>query len=89
MSDEAVTNLVKRTAQHVPSLTQMKAETLCETNPIADWADHCLIHRLGERTQVGIAKRDKGSESQNTYSFVIPGFTQATASTAPLPAVSQ
>ncbi|MBD1892929.1 phage/plasmid primase, P4 family [Coleofasciculus sp. FACHB-SPT9] len=70
MSDEAVTNLVKRTAQHVPSLTQMKAETLCETNPIADWADHCLIHRLGERTQVGIAKRDKASESQNTYSFV-------------------
>ncbi|MEP0755746.1 phage/plasmid primase, P4 family [Trichocoleus sp. Lan] len=70
MSDEAVTNLVKRTAQHVPSLTQMKAETLCETNPIADWADHCLIHRLGERTQVGIAKRDKGAESQNTYAFV-------------------
>ncbi|MEP0755705.1 phage/plasmid primase, P4 family [Trichocoleus sp. Lan] len=67
MPDEEVTNLVKRTSTQVPSLAGTKASTLIETNPIASWADHCLIYQEGARTAVGVAKRSKKPDDEHQY----------------------
>ncbi|MBD1906945.1 hypothetical protein H6F53_15835, partial [Trichocoleus sp. FACHB-832] len=70
MSDEEVTNFVKRTSTYVPSLSRAKSQSLVETNPIAAWTDHSLVYRKGTRTHVGTAKRDKDPSSDNTYQNV-------------------
>lgn len=67
LSRERVAELVKNTDKSVPSLKQVKRNALCEINPLADWMDNCVIHRPGDKTYVGIAKRDKDSESPNMY----------------------
>ena len=45
----------------------MKARTLVETNPIADWLDNNIIYDLEARTNIGVAKRDTDSNSPYWY----------------------
>ncbi len=67
--DEEVTSLVRDTSKSIPSLAQWKAESLLETNPLAEWLDSCIAHNLSAKTYVGVAKRDKSVDSPNTYLF--------------------
>ncbi|GFE72052.1 phage/plasmid primase, P4 family [Chroococcus sp. FPU101] len=67
--DEA-TALIKNYQQRVPKLAAMKAQSLVETNPIADWLDHAMVYRDGYRMAVGVAKRDKNLDSDSWYCHV-------------------
>ncbi len=67
--DEA-TALIRNYQQRVPKLAAMKAQSLVETNPIADWLDHAIVYRDGYRMAVGVAMRDKNPDSQNWYCHV-------------------
>ncbi|MDV3002434.1 MAG: hypothetical protein N5P05_004089 (plasmid) [Chroococcopsis gigantea SAG 12.99] len=60
--------LIKNYRHRVPCLNLMKAMAMVETNPIADWLDHAIIYRDRHRTAVGVAKRDKNTDSDNWYS---------------------
>jgi len=48
-SDEEVTDLIRNAEQKCPSLQEYQRETLCETNPIADWLDNKVIRSPGTR----------------------------------------
>lgn len=67
VNPEQATAMIKNYTNAVPSLGRMKAESLCETNPIADWLDNAIVYRPGYRTQVGVAKRDKNPETATQY----------------------
>ena len=67
MDEESATSIVKNYEANVPSLLAMKARTLVETNPIADWLDNFVIYDSSARTNVGVAKRDKDSNSPFWY----------------------
>ena len=67
MDEESATSIVKNYEAAVPSLLAMKARTLVETNPIADWLDNFVIYDSSARTNVGVAKRDKDSNSPFWY----------------------
>jgi len=69
MPDEQVTALVRNTSSTVHSLAKLKAETLIETNPMAEWLDTCIVHDPATKTYVGVAKRDKDKDSPNSYLF--------------------
>ena len=45
----------------------MRAITLVETNPIADWLDNFIVYDSSAKTNVGVAKRDKDSNSPFWY----------------------
>jgi len=57
--DDQVTALVRDTSNTVPSLAKWKAESLLETNPMAEWLDFCVVHDPAAKTYIGVAKRDK------------------------------
>ena len=67
MDEESATSIVKNYEANVPSLLAMKARTLVETNPIADWLDSFIVYDSNARTNVGVAKRDKDSNSPFWY----------------------
>ncbi|WP_052056024.1 phage/plasmid primase, P4 family [Myxosarcina sp. GI1] len=67
MDEAEATNIIKNYESAVPSLAVMKAQTLVETNPIADWLDNKVILDPEARTNIGVAKRDKDSNSDNWY----------------------
>ena len=67
MDEESATSIVKNYEANVPSLLAMKARTLVETNPIADWLDTCIVYSSSAQTNVGIARRDKESNSPFWY----------------------
>ena len=67
MDENKATSIVKNYEANVPSLLAMKARTLVETNPIADWLDSFIVYDSNARTNVGIAKRDKDSNSPSWY----------------------
>ena len=67
MDEESATSIVKNYEAAVPSLLAMKARTLVETNPIADWLDNFVIYDSSAKTNVGVAKRDKDSNSPFWY----------------------
>jgi len=48
-SDEEVTDLIRNAEQNCPSLQEYQRETLCETNPIADWLDNKVLRMPGKR----------------------------------------
>ena len=68
--DKQVIDLVRNTSSTVRSLAQWKAETLIETNPMAEWLDSCLMLVPALKTYVGVARRDKSSCS--FYSYQLP-----------------
>jgi putative DNA primase/helicase len=53
IADEQVTALVRNTSSTVHSLAKWKAETLIETNPMAEWLNSCLVHDPAAKTYVG------------------------------------
>jgi len=61
------TAMVKDYVNAVPSLNRMKAESLVETNPIADWLDNAIVYCRDHRTQIGVAKRDKAHDTPTQY----------------------
>ncbi|BAZ47329.1 phage/plasmid primase, P4 family protein (plasmid) [Chondrocystis sp. NIES-4102] len=67
MDESKATSIVKNYEANVPSLLAMKARTLVETNPIADWLDNFVVYQPDARTNVGVAKRDKDSNSSHWY----------------------
>ena len=67
LNGEQATYLVKNYEDSSQRLASTKAQVLVEANPIADWLDHNLVYRPFERVQVGVAKRDKRSDSQNMF----------------------
>jgi putative DNA primase/helicase len=67
MDEESATSIIKNYEVAVPSLLAMKARTLVETNPIADWLDNFIIYEKEARTNVGVAKRDKDNNSPCWY----------------------
>ncbi|BAZ47290.1 phage/plasmid primase, P4 family protein (plasmid) [Chondrocystis sp. NIES-4102] len=67
MDEESATSIVKNYEANVPSLLAMMARTLVETNPIADWLDNFIVYDSWARTNVGVAKRDKDSNSPCWY----------------------
>ena len=67
MDKESATEIVKDYEAHVPSLLTMKARTLVETNPIADWLDNFIVYDSSARTNVGVARRDTDSSSPFWY----------------------
>ncbi|MDJ0597111.1 MAG: phage/plasmid primase, P4 family [Pleurocapsa sp. MO_226.B13] len=78
MDSESATEIVKNYEEKVPSLLAMKAKTLVETNPIADWLDNSIIYDPTAKTNVGVAKRDKDSNSPfwylNTDKWLYPNY---------------
>ena len=58
----------------------MKAQTLVETNPIADWLDCNIVYQEGYRTNIGVAQRDKDRDSStwylNTEKWLYPNYTE-------------
>lgn len=69
MPDEEVNELLLNTANTVRSLVSSKAESLIETNPMAEWLDACIVTDSTAKTYVGVAQRDKSTGSTNTYLF--------------------
>jgi putative DNA primase/helicase len=62
-----VEKTIKETYFSHGAFNSYKAQILCETNPIADWLAQSLVYRSGERIQVGVAQRDKRSDSPNWF----------------------
>jgi putative DNA primase/helicase len=67
MDEKVATEIVKNYEENVPSLLAMKARTLVETNPIADWLDNFVVYDQKAQTNIGVAKRDKDSSSPHWY----------------------
>ena len=67
MDEVEATRIVKNYEAAVPSLLAMKAQTLVETNPIADWLDSKVVYDRTAKTNVGVAKRDKDNNSAQWY----------------------
>ena len=80
MDENEANEIMKQYIQRVPSLAEMKAQTLVETNPIADWLDYNIIYEEGCRTNIGVAQRDKDPGSDNWYlnteKWLYPNYTE-------------
>ena len=55
---ERVTKFIKFTERYVPALAQKKWSQLCQTNPIAGWADECLVAVSEAKARVGLNNPD-------------------------------
>jgi putative DNA primase/helicase len=67
MDSKVATEIVKNYEENVPSLLAMKARTLVEINPIADWLDNFVVYDQKAQTNIGVAKRDKDNNSPHWY----------------------
>ncbi|MEP0871147.1 phage/plasmid primase, P4 family [Trichocoleus desertorum AS-A10] len=67
MPKEQVTKLIVNAESSVPRLAAMKAKMLCDTNPIADWVDHRVIHKPETKTYVGDKNLDKSKYLYSNY----------------------
>ncbi|NJM90286.1 MAG: DNA primase [Hydrococcus sp. RU_2_2] len=67
LDEQEVEKTIKETYFSHGAFNTYKAQILCETNPIADWLAQSLAYRSGERIQVGVAQRDKRSDSPNWF----------------------
>ena len=80
MDEGEANEIMKQYIQRVPSLAEMKAQTLVETNPIADWLDYNIVYSEGCRTNIGVAQRDKDPGSDNWYlnteKWLYPNYTE-------------
>ncbi|WP_049802780.1 hypothetical protein [Gloeothece verrucosa] len=89
MDRNRMTQLIKNTAVSVPHLNRIRLEKLCETNPLADWADFCLSLSKNARTYIGIAKKDKSPDSPNIYigvsQWIYPSYCEYTTATGHKP----
>ena len=80
MDEVEASEIMKQYIERVPSLAEMKAQTLVETNPIADWLDFNIVYEEGYRTNIGVAQRDKDRDSNtwylNTEKWLYPNYTE-------------
>ena len=80
MDEVEANEIIKQYIDKVPSLAEMKAQTLVETNPIADWLDFNIVYEEGYRTNIGVAQRDKDRDSDkwylNTEKWLYPNYTE-------------
>ncbi|ACK73704.1 phage/plasmid primase, P4 family (plasmid) [Gloeothece citriformis PCC 7424] len=67
MSPTDVERIIRETPTAHHQFQYYKAQILTETNPIADWLDTSVVVRPDYRTAIGVASRDKSSESPNWY----------------------
>ena len=67
IDESEATKIIRNYQKAVPKLAVMKAITLVETNPIADWLDNNIVYRENYRTNIGVANRDKDSSSDCWY----------------------
>ncbi len=58
MDADEVADYVRNTSKRVPSLGSFSVEVLLETNPLANWADHCLYYDPKAETKIGNASSD-------------------------------
>ncbi len=70
MSESEAIARIKDFYAYCPSAEKFQKQVLCDTNPLADWANHCLVWRSESRLNVGVAKRDKDPDSENWFMFV-------------------
>lgn len=59
MPESEVRALVLNTKKTVPALAKVYGEALCDSNPMADWLDNCIIHDPGTKTYVGVDDPEK------------------------------
>ncbi len=80
MDEIEANEIMKQYIKRVPSLAEMKAQTLVETNPIADWLDCNIVYKEGDRTNIGVAQRDKDRDTStwylNTEKWLYPNYTE-------------
>ncbi len=80
MDEVEANEIMKQYIERVPSLAEMKAQTLVETNPIADWLDCNIVYEEGYRTNIGVAQRDKDRDTStwylNTEKWLYPNYTE-------------
>jgi len=55
---ERVTKLIKFTEHYVPALARKKWSQLCQTNPIAGWAEECLVAVPGAKARIGLNQEE-------------------------------
>ena len=70
MPSARIVELVRNTESAVKSLSKQKAENLLSTNALAEWLDFCVALEPNAKTYVGVAKKDKSSDSQHSYLFI-------------------
>lgn len=66
LDSQTIENYLRRTEEFVVGHRQLQLEAILQTNPIADWADYCLVYEPGARLQVGIAQPNREG-GQNSY----------------------
>ena len=66
LDNQSLENYLRRTEEFVIGHRQLQLEAILQTNPIADWADYCLVYESGARLQIGIAQPNREG-GQNSY----------------------
>jgi putative DNA primase/helicase len=77
MSDAEMARYLKDTDRAVPSLGAVKAETLITVNPMAAWFDSCCVLLPEARTQTGISKKIRHTETDSNGSKSWESFDHA------------
>ncbi|MBD2130079.1 DUF3854 domain-containing protein [Microcoleus sp. ZQ-A2] len=54
MPEAEVRSLVVNTNKSVPTLAKVRGEALCDTNPLADWLDNCIVLDPDGKTYIGL-----------------------------------
>ncbi|WP_013334786.1 phage/plasmid primase, P4 family [Gloeothece verrucosa] len=67
MSPSDTEQIIKETPTLHHQFQYYKAQILTETNPIADWMDVSVVIRNNYRSPIGVANRDKSSDSPNWF----------------------
>jgi len=66
INNETIENYLRKTEEFVIGHRQLQLDSILQTNPIADWADYCLIYEVGSRLQIGVAQPNRGG-GENSY----------------------
>jgi putative DNA primase/helicase len=59
MPEAEVRSLVVNTNKSVPTLAKVRGEALCDTNPLADWLDNCIVLDPDGKTYIGLDNSDR------------------------------
>ena len=59
---ETATSIILNYGKDSPEIEQMRLNSLIENNPIAAWADQCLVLRSNYQSKIGVATRSKDHE---------------------------
>ncbi len=93
MDEVEATNIIKNYHNLVPSLATRKAQTLVETNPMADWLDNCIVYGPEYRTNIGKAILNKDRDSDHNYLktkiWLYPNYCEFCHNTGTNPVASQ